>query len=64
MKATSGGPVRIFDAATRASFIEEVTRASTAALIVDTTTPRSSALMIVHLPVPFWPALSRILSTR
>ncbi len=26
--------------------------------------PRSRALTAVHLPVPFWPAVSRILSTR
>ena len=24
----------------------------------------SSALTLVHLPVPFWPAVSRIMSTR
>ena len=27
-------------------------------------TPRSDELMTVHLPVPFWPAVSRIRSTK
>lgn len=39
-------------------------RASTAALIVGIATPRSSAAIVVHLPVPFWPALSLMRSIR
>ena len=38
-------------------------RASTAAAIVGMATPSSSAACVVHLPVPFWPAASRMLST-
>ena len=57
------GPVRIFEAATRSSFSADRQRANTASPISVTGMPRSSALMPVHLPVPFWPAVSRILST-
>ncbi len=38
-------------------------RAKTDSPIRVTGWPRSSALKTVHLPVPFWPAVSRILST-
>ena len=32
--------------------------------MVGTATPTSMATWLVHLPVPFWPALSRMTSTR
>ena len=38
-------------------------RAKTASAMVGAATPRSRADWLVHLPVPFWPALSRIDST-
>ena len=41
----------------------EMQRANTASAIVGAGTPMSRALVEVHLPVPFWPAVSRILST-
>ena len=39
-------------------------RANTASAIVGAGTPMSSALVEVHLPVPFWPAVSRTTSTK
>jgi hypothetical protein len=38
-------------------------RASTAAWMVPTGTAFSAALMSAQRPVPFWPALSRMMST-
>ena len=57
------GPEITFEASTRSSFMADRQRAKTASPISVTGMPRSSALMAVHLPVPFWPAVSRILST-
>ena len=57
------GPERILLAATRSSFMALRQRAYTASPISVTGMPRSSELTLVHLPVPFWPAVSRILST-
>ena len=51
-------------AATRSSLRAETQRANTASPIRVTGMPSSRALTPVHLPVPFWPAVSRILSTR
>ena len=45
MKLRLAGPVRIFDAATRSSFIAERQRANTASPISVTGMPRSSALI-------------------
>ena len=39
-------------------------RAKTDSAIVGAGTPMSSALTEVHLPVPFWPAVSRTMSTK
>ncbi len=39
-------------------------RANTASAIVGAGTPMSSALVEVHLPVPFWPAVSSTTSTK
>jgi hypothetical protein len=39
-------------------------RAKTASAIVGAGTPMSRALVEVHLPVPFWPAVSRTTSTN
>ena len=50
-------------AATRSSLMAERQRAKTASPISVSGMPRSSAAMAVHLPVPFWPAVSRIRST-
>jgi hypothetical protein len=58
------GPLRIFEAATRSSLMAEMQRANTASAIVGAGTPMSSALVEVHLPVPFWPAVSRTTSTK
>ena len=38
-------------------------RANTASATCGMATPRSSPACEVHLPVPFWPAVSRITST-
>ena len=54
------GPLRTFAAATRSSFWADTQRAKTAAAIDAAGTPMSSAFLAVHLPVPFWPAVSRI----
>ena len=61
--SVAGGPCSRVLAATRAAFIDDNTRASTAALMVLMTTALSAALISVHWPVPFCPALSRIRST-
>ena len=58
------GPFRIFEAATRSSLIAERQRAKTASAMVGAGTPMSRALVEVHLPVPFWPAVSRTTSTK
>src|SRR5581483_1572398 len=58
------GPFRIFEAATRSSFTAERQRANTASAMVGAGTPMSRALVEVHLPVPFWPAVSRTMSTK
>ena len=57
------GPCRILEAATRSSFMALRQRAKTASPISVSGMPRSSELTLVHLPVPFCPAVSRILST-
>jgi len=51
-------------AATLSSFMAERQRAKTASLIRVRGTPSSRAETLIHFPVPFWPAVSRILSTR
>ena len=61
--AASRGPLRTSLAATRSLFMLDSTRAFTAAAIDGTGTPRSSATRAVHIPVPFWPALSSTRST-
>ena len=53
----------ILDARTRSSFKADKHRAKTASPMRVTGIPISSASMAVHLPVPFWPAESRIFST-
>src|SRR5258708_27495535 len=58
------GPFNIFEAATRSSLIALMQRANTASATVGAGTPMSSALVEVHLPVPFWPAVSRTTSTN
>ena len=57
------GPFKTADAATRSSFSDDRQRANTLSPISVTGWPLSSALITVHLPVPFCPAVSRILST-
>ena len=57
------GPGSTFEAATRSSLIADRQRANTASLISVSGMPSSSASTPVHLPVPFCPAVSRILST-
>ena len=54
------GPLSCLAAKTRSSFCAEMQRAKTAAAIDAAGTPMSSAFLAVHLPVPFWPAVSRI----
>ena len=44
----------------RSSTKEDTQRANTASLTRVSGTPRSAAFMLVHLPVPFWPAASRM----
>ena len=58
------GPLRIFEAATRSSF--NALRAAREHGLGDRVagTPMSSALTLVHLPVPFWPAVSSTTSTK
>ena len=56
-------PLISCDAATRSSFTAERHRANTASPISVSGMPSSSAATTVHLPVPFWPAASRIRST-
>src|SRR5690606_42154541 len=51
-------------AATRSSFSADRQRANTDSAISVRGTPKSRATVPVHLPVPFCPAVSRILSTR
>ena len=58
-----GGPLSTFEAATRSSLIEDRNRANTLSPISVSGMPRSSAEIAVHLPVPFCPAVSRILSS-
>ena len=57
------GPTKILLAATRSSFSAEIHLAKTASAIVIVGMPRSKALSLVHFPVPFCPAVSRIIST-
>ena len=57
------GPCSSFDACTRSSFSAERHRANTLSPISVSGIPRSSAEIAVHFPVPFCPAVSRILST-
>ena len=52
-----------FAAITRSSFMAERQRENTASPMRVSGTPSSSAAMPVHLPVPFWPAVSSIFST-
>lgn len=58
-----GGPGMTLEALTRSSLMAERHRAKTASPIRVTGIPLSRASMAVHLPVPFWPALSRIFRT-
>jgi hypothetical protein len=58
------GPLRTFEAATRSSLMAERQREKTDSAIVGAATPMSRALTEVHLPVPFWPAVSRTTSTK
>ena len=58
------GAGSLAEAATRSSFIALRLRATTASIMVGIGMPRSMAFCEVHLPVPFWPALSRMTSTR
>jgi hypothetical protein len=48
---------------TRSSFSADTQRAKTASAISVIGMPSSATFITVHLPVPFWPAVSRILST-
>ena len=57
------GPGRMAEAATRSALRADRQRENTASPISVTGMPRSRALRHVHLPVPFCPAVSRILST-
>jgi hypothetical protein len=52
------GPTSCFDAVTRSSFSALRHRANTASAIALAGIPMSSAFVLVHLPVPFWPAVS------
>lgn len=54
----------LVEALVRWSLMADRHRESTASAIRVTGMPRSRAFTAVHLPVPFWPALSRIFSTR
>ena len=56
--------MRTLEAATRSSLTAEMHRAKTASAIVGAGTPMSSVLVEVHFPVPFWPAVSRTMSTN
>ena len=58
------GPLSCFDASTLSCFIEERYLANTASPIKVSDDPSSKATVAVHLPVPFWPAVSRMLSIR
>ena len=58
------GRQRTLAAATRSSFWEDRQRAKTASVMRVSGMPRSVAEATIHLPVPFWPAASRIRSTR
>jgi aryl-alcohol dehydrogenase-like predicted oxidoreductase len=58
------GPSNIADASTRSSFLDERYLANTASPIRVRGAPSSSATAAVHLPVPFSPAVSRILSIK
>ena len=44
--------------------MDEIKRANTDSVIIVNGIPNSNALIDVHLPVPFWPAVSRIFSTK
>jgi len=55
------GPLRTLEAATRSSLSADRQRAKTLSPIRVSGMPRSSAEIAVHLPVPFWPAVSRSL---
>ena len=57
------GPCNIFDASTLSFLIAERHLEKTASPISVSGIPISSAVIAVHLPVPFCPAVSRILST-
>ena len=57
------GPVMTLAASTRSSFNAEMQRAKTDSAISVSGTPKSKATTPVHLPVPFWPAVSRMFST-
>jgi hypothetical protein len=63
-KEPSLGPLRSLDALTRSALSEDRQRAKTDSPIRVTGVPSSSDEMAVHLPVPFWPAVSSIFSTR
>ena len=60
---TGFGPRSFFEAAMRSSFIAEMQRAKTASPMSVIGMPNSAESITVHLPVPFWPAVSRIFST-
>ena len=57
-------PGRSSYASMRSSLREETILENTASAIVGVETLRSNAASLVHLPVPFCPAVSRIISTR
>ena len=58
------GPLRTCEASSRSALIEERKREKTASPMSVRGIPSSKALTAVHLPVHFWPAKSRIFSTR
>lgn len=62
-KGSRAGAAMILEARTRSSLMAERHRAKTASPMRVTGMPLSRASMAVHLPVPFWPAWSRILRT-
>ena len=62
--AAAVGPLRILAALTRSSLRADMHRAKTASAMELAGMPMSRALVLVHLPVPFWPAVSRTLSTN
>jgi hypothetical protein len=58
------GPINCVEAVTRSSLRAEINLADTDSVIIFAGTPAFIASITAHLPVPFWAAASRILSTR